>query len=75
MVVVIRYFANLRELRGIEVERVELPAGSTAGSAYAFLGLPQSLPVAFAVNAVRVASSTALNAEDELVFLPPIGGG
>lgn len=72
---VIRYFANLRELRGCESERIELPEGSTAGSAYAHLGLPAALPVAHAVNYERVAASTPLAEGDEVAFLPPLGGG
>ena len=75
MVVVIRYFANLRELRGVQVESVELAEGTTAQQAYIHLGFPAALPVAFAVNAERVAPSTVLAAGDELVFLPPLGGG
>lgn len=75
MNVVVRYFANLRELRGKESESIDLPPGSTAGSAYTFLGLPAALPVAFAVNLERVAGTTPLHEGDELVFLPPIGGG
>ena len=72
---VVRYFARLRELRGIDCETVALPEGTTAAGAYLRLGLPAELPVAHAVNAERVPGGTVLAEGDELVFLPPIGGG
>lgn len=75
MNVVIRYFARLRELRGCDDEVRALPEGCTAAEAYALVGLPAALPVAFAVNLERVAGSTVLREGDELVFLPPLGGG
>lgn len=73
--VVIRYFARLRELRGLDDETRRLPEGCTAAQAYAAVGLPAELPVAFAVNLERVPGSTVLRDGDELVFLPPMGGG
>ncbi len=39
------------------------------------LGLPLELPIAFAVNQTRVGGATVLVEGDEVVFLPPIGGG
>ncbi len=75
MTVVIRYFANLRELRGTSQESREISPGSTAASLYRDLGLPLELPVAFAVNQERVAGATLLSDGDEVVFLPPLGGG
>ncbi len=75
MTVVIRYFANLRELRGTPEESREISPGSTAASLYRDLGLPAALPVAFAVNQERVAGTTVLCDGDEVVFLPPLGGG
>ncbi len=75
MNVIIRYFAQVRELRGRDEETVTFPPGTTAAGAYAALGLPVALPVAFAVNLERVPGSTELHDGDELVFLPPIGGG
>lgn len=72
---VIRYFARLRELRGRDDEIVALPDGCTAAEAYTHLGLPPALPVAFAVNLARVPGGTVLHEGDEVVFLPPLGGG
>ncbi|MSQ03096.1 MAG: MoaD/ThiS family protein [Myxococcales bacterium] len=73
--VVVRYFANLRELRGTSEERCDISSGSTPASLYLALGLPPELPVAYAVNQERVAGTTALCDGDEVVFLPPLGGG
>jgi molybdopterin converting factor small subunit len=75
MRVVIRYFAGLKEARGTDSESVELPDGCTAAEAYRCLKLPEGLPVAYAVNLDRVPAGTRLAEGDEVVFLPPIGGG
>ncbi|GDX79720.1 hypothetical protein LBMAG42_15310 [Deltaproteobacteria bacterium] len=75
MNVVVRYFARLRELKGCSEESCTFPAAITAAAAYAALGLPAELPIAFAVNQERVSGDTLLREGDELVFLPPIGGG
>lgn len=71
----VRYFARLRELRGRAEEICRFPEGTTAAGAYALLALDPGLPVAFAVNQERVPGETELHEGDELVFLPPIGGG
>ncbi len=71
----VRYFASLREARGTDEELADLPSGITAGAAYRHLCPPAELPVAYAVNHVRVGSDTVLAEGDELVFLPPVGGG
>ncbi len=75
MRVTVLHFATLRELRGCAQENVDLPDGTTVAGAYAALGLPPALPVAFAVNLTRVAGHTALADGDEVAFLPPLGGG
>jgi molybdopterin synthase catalytic subunit len=71
----VRYFAVLRELRGTSTETVDLPAGSTARTAYLQLFPSLGLPVAFAVNERSVPGDTALAEGDELALLPPLGGG
>jgi molybdopterin synthase catalytic subunit/molybdopterin synthase sulfur carrier subunit len=75
MRVVIRYFATLRDLKHRGEEVGEFPEGTTVGEAYLALGLPAALPVAYAVNMDRVPPSTRLHEGDEVVFLPPVGGG
>ncbi len=75
MFVTARYFAALREQRGTAVERVELPAGTTAAQAFAALFPGLALRVAYAVNQSTVASDTVLHEGDEVAFLPPLGGG
>ena len=71
----VRYFAVLRERRGTDCEIVALSDGATAASAFALLFPDLALPVAFAVNQEMVPGDTALAANDELAFLPPLGGG
>lgn len=81
MQVRIRYFAGLREVTGIEGEVLDLPADATAATARAVLGerypsLARLLPpCVVAVNRAYVGTDTPLHAGDELVFIPPLGGG
>jgi sulfur-carrier protein len=82
MQVRIRYFAGLREATGIEGETLDLPEGVvTAVDVRALLGerypkLAQLLPpCAVAVNRAYVAADAPLHDGDELVFIPPLGGG
>jgi molybdopterin converting factor small subunit len=75
MRVTVHYFATLRDLKGRAEERPDLPDGITVAGAYAHLGLPADLPVAFAVNLQRVPAGTRLQEGDEVAFLPPLGGG
>lgn len=75
--VTVRYFAQLREARGVEVERVEIPAGTTAAALYArlFPGPLAALPVGFARNHALCRRDEPLADGDEVAFLPPVGGG
>lgn len=78
MRVTVRYFAVLRERRGLGEEEVDLTDGSTAAEAWRRLSpFPGEVtfPVAFAINQAIVAGATVLRAGDELAFLPPVGGG
>jgi molybdopterin converting factor subunit 1 len=83
MQVRIRYFAGLREATKIEGETLDLPddAPVTAADVRALLGeryptLARLLPpCAVAVNRAYVAADVPLRAGDELVFIPPVGGG
>jgi sulfur-carrier protein len=81
MQVRIRYFAGLREATKIEGEPLDLPDGATAGDVRALLGerypaLARLLPpCAVAVNRAYVAADVPLHNGDELVFIPPVGGG
>lgn len=76
--VIVRYFAVLREQKGREHEEVELLPGETAAALYARLFPPGphgALPVAFARNLEYVGGGAVLADGDEVVFLPPLGGG
>lgn len=77
----IRYFASLREAAGVEGETLELPDGASVGQARALLAerrpaLATPLgPCMAAINQRYVSADTPLSAGDELVFIPPLGGG
>jgi molybdopterin converting factor small subunit len=78
MRVTVRYFAILRERRGLAVETVELDEGTTVAEAWrrlSPLAAGDDLRVAFAVNQAVVTGATVLSPDDELAFLPPVGGG
>jgi molybdopterin converting factor subunit 1 len=79
MKVTIRYFAVLREHRGLGRENV-VTASATPGALYAELqkrhGLalpPERLRVA--VNQDFAAWDTLLREGDEVAFIPPVAGG
>lgn len=76
--VTVRYFATLRERRGVEEERLELPAASTPAGVWAqlFGHTPLApLRVMFAINQRYADPDTPLADGDELAFIPPLGGG
>jgi len=75
----VRYFAILREQRGLDEERIVTEA-ATAGALYEALrgSHPFSLPadrLRVAINGEFRTWETAVSDGDELVFMPPIAGG
>jgi len=75
MVVKVRYVAMLRERRGLDAEDVTVAPGTTIGALYDHLFPPPAVPVGFARNHAQVSADTELVDGDEVVFLPPVGGG
>ena len=75
--VTVRFFASLREQRGREVEELPHTAGMTLSSLYDSLFPPHAdrVPVGFALNQCIVPGETPVEAGDEVVFIPPVGGG
>ncbi|RME21561.1 MAG: MoaD/ThiS family protein [Deltaproteobacteria bacterium] len=76
--VTVRFFAMLRERRGRDAERVEVPEGTTVGQLHQrlFAGQPElSMPVLYAVDQAYVPASTPLQDGCEVAFIPPLGGG
>ncbi|HEY7351103.1 MAG TPA: molybdenum cofactor biosynthesis protein MoaE [Ktedonobacterales bacterium] len=81
MNITIRYFARYREIAGRNTEPFALEDGATVAQAgqaliarYPDLAelLPRSI---YAVNRQYVPADTPLREGDELVFIPPMGGG
>ena len=76
-----RYFAALREVVGMQEEALEVPEGASVAELRALLltrypRLENALARAVcAINHQYVQSETALKAGDEVVFIPPVGGG
>jgi molybdopterin converting factor subunit 1 len=76
-----RYFALLREVVGKQEELLSIPEGTNVTRARALLlerypHLENALARAVcAVNRQYVSPATALQEGDELVFIPPVGGG
>jgi molybdopterin synthase sulfur carrier subunit len=76
--VTVRYFARLRELRGLASEKVPITADTTAVELYEQLfpvELGERVSVGFAVNKIMVSGGTLLSGGDEVAFIPPVGGG
>ena len=77
----IRYFASLREIVGQSEEQLTLPEEASVAEARAALltRYPRLQPIMerclCAVNRGYVAPETTLHEGDELVFIPPMGGG
>ncbi len=75
MRVSVRYFATLRERKGCSGEVVDVPDGLTVGGIYRHLFQPADVPVAYVINQAVVAEGARPAPDDELAFLPPVGGG
>jgi molybdopterin converting factor subunit 1 len=82
VIVHVRLFASLREALGGEDEReLELPDGATAEDAWRHLVrhridlAAKRHTMAVAINRRYAPFDAALDEGDELVFLPPVGGG
>jgi molybdopterin converting factor subunit 1 len=76
--VIVHYFASLREQKNCAQENCELETGDTVGQLYDRLfpaNESERLPVAFAVNQTYVQGEHLLRDGDEVAFIPPIGGG
>lgn len=77
----IRYFAALREATGREADVLDVPDGATVAQAREQLATlwPAAAPLlpacAAALNRAYATDQTPLAADDELVFIPPLGGG
>jgi molybdopterin converting factor subunit 1 len=77
----IRYFASLREQVGRGEEAIEVHEGATIDEARAALldRYPAIRPIVsrsvYAVNRAYMPIETILHEGDELVFIPPMGGG
>jgi molybdopterin converting factor subunit 1 len=81
----IRFFASLRESVGLSELVVAVPAGTTDLETL-LGGLQDQLPTAalaqlrapsvrIAVNRTLIEGNVAVNAGDEIAFLPPVTGG
>ncbi|CAN5346624.1 MoaD/ThiS family protein [soil metagenome] len=79
MKISIRYFAVLRDQRGLSQETLDVDV-SNVGELYA---LEQSThgfslnsdQIRFAVNGQYVEANQAIQPGDEVVFIPPVAGG
>lgn len=76
-----RYFAALREITGLREEALNIPENSTVAEVRAFLlkrypQLENALARAVcAINHQYVTPETHVQENDEIVFIPPVGGG
>lgn len=81
MKISIRYFASLREIVGTSLETLTVPEETTVAGVRALLVTRYPRLQAIlerclcAVNRGYVAPDSGLHDGDELVFIPPMGGG
>ena len=78
MGIMVRYFARLREIRGVPEETVELSGPTSVGALYTNLFAAEAgeaIPVMYAVNQAYVEADHVLDDGDEVAFIPPLGGG
>ena len=74
----LKYFAMLRESRGRSEETLTVRSGTSVRDLYRELFPAEhasGLSVAFAVNSQYANEEHRVNDGDEVVFLPPVGGG
>lgn len=74
----VRYFASLREQRGVGEEALELEAGLCLGALWERLARRHGLPrqqVLMALNHAYAKPQRQLAAGDEVAFFPPVTGG
>lgn len=76
----IRYFAIFRELAGRESESLPLGDYETAGKLFKDLAQKYNFPlktsdIRVAINDEFESFETKLNADDQVVFIPPVSGG
>ena len=75
MTILVRYFAILRERKGMGEEEIVLDKQISVSELYSKLFGAAQQGVRFAVNQNYVSSSHLLVDGDEVAFLPPLGGG
>jgi sulfur-carrier protein len=77
----LRYFASLREITGRSEETLTMTEGASVADVRDLLQAryPRLQPVIerciSAVNRSYVSAETVLHEHDEVVFIPPMGGG
>ena len=76
----LKYFAILREQRGLNEETIEAPEPTTPAAVYSRLKESHGFTLnenqlRVAVNDTFVGWDTSLNDQDSLVFIPPVAGG
>lgn len=79
MTLTVRYFASLRDHRGVSQETLETPPTSVL-QLYLSLNEKHQFPlspaqVRYVVNGAYVDPSETLQSGDEVVFIPPVAGG
>ncbi len=77
MRVTVHFFAVLADRAGQREQTVQIADGTTVEQLYKhlFADDTERLPVMFAVNQEYVPGVHLLAADDEVAFIPPLGGG
>jgi len=75
MQIKIRYFAWLRERRGVSEEWMTLETACTVAGLFQQIFEQEPTGIRFAINAEYVDGTAIIEVGDEVAFLPPMGGG
>lgn len=69
------YFANLREERGCSEEERDIAEGQSLCALFVSIFGREPVGIRFALNQSYVDAQAIPSMDDEIAFLPPLGGG
>lgn len=77
MVIVVKYFASIRDAIGKQSEKIDVQVGKTTGDIWSDVSIKINYTgkVMVAVNHEYVDMKYSLKDNDEVAFFPPVTGG
>jgi molybdopterin converting factor small subunit len=75
MEVTVYYFAYLKEERNIEIEIISINKSISVAELFFSIFNRPPLSIRYAINEQFVSSDKLIQHQDEIAFIPPLGGG